>query len=64
MEFAANCCSSRCTEVKASPDEALTESTNDVAPAMIMMDLQAVNIDRNIYFYFCFYFVGGSILIC
>ena len=45
MEFAANCncnCSSCCSEVKvkASPDEALTESTKDAAPAKI--DLQAV----------------------
>ena len=39
LEFAANCLS-HCTEVKASPEEALTESTKEVAPAKI--DLQAV----------------------
>ena len=40
MEFAANC-SSRCSEVKASPDEALTDSTKEVAPAKIDLQLTA-----------------------
>ena len=55
MEFAAYC-SLRCSEVKASPDEALTNSIKDTAPAKI--DLQAdllithdIDININIIYY-------------